>query len=301
MKSQTSIDTLAIRIDYNDEAARTLVLNEILTLLQKEKLHLHYHDHRINENSNFYIREYQLRANNRTVVTIRAGSYSVKDTNNIIIITTYYIAITFAGLKSHLLKIDIFSNTILFKVCAYLNTRYVSFKVTALDISLDLYTKYGNILALCTNKSPKTGYYTAYEQQPFLSTSYIEKIPHYKAKDAVQRAYLYDKASKESLPFPLTRFEVKLQSKFFSNNRQSLQFAIAKALNKYHVMYVANKKEKHSLMAQYDNTPALRQRDIKRLGLDSYRCYPDMAVIVAFINDIYTVNESVLLRSLKID
>jgi len=57
---------------------------------------------------------------------------------------------------------------------------------------------------------------------------------------------------KEGYGYPLTRFEVKLQSAFFTKNRLNLFAGIMKALSKYHVMYVPNKKEKQRLMDEYD-------------------------------------------------
>ena len=45
-------------------------------------------------------------------------------------------------------------------------------------------------------------------------------------------------------------------------------------------------------MDEYDNHPILRQRDIKKLKFDSYRCYPDISIVVGFINALFTVQES---------
>ena len=65
-----------------------------------------------------------------------------------------------------------------------------------------------------------------------------------------------------------------------------------KALDKYHVMYVHKAKEKQRLMDEYDNCLVMRQRDIKRIGFDKYRCFFDMTVIVGLINQLYTVQET---------
>ena len=131
----------------------------------------------------------------------------------------------------------------------------------------------------------------ANDTQLFPTTTYIEKIPQNKQANVVQKAYLYDKAMKEGYSYPLTRFEVKLQSAFFTKNRLNLFAGIMKALSKYHVMYVPNKKEKQRLMDEYDISPILRQRDIKRIGFDNYRCYHDMTAITRFINQLFTIQE----------
>ena len=177
------------------------------------------------------------------------------------------------------------------KACAYFNSSNIAFKLNAIDISLDLFTRYEHILALCTKKSPKTIYYGANELQFYDTTSYIEKIENNKRNLAVQNACLYDKRVKENLSYPVTRFELKLQPKFFNKNRENIFIGIINALDRYHVMYVANKKEKQFLMNQYDTYLTLRQRDIKKLNFDRYRCYPDMSVVVGFINTLFTIRE----------
>jgi hypothetical protein len=292
MRYQTTIDTVAIQIDLRDSNTRDKILQDILSLLRINNIYITHNDYPINvAHSNFMIREYQAVANNVVVASVRAGSYSYKDTNTKISITTYYVAIEFAGLIRYNNQLDRLANDTLLLVCAYLNTRHITFKITGMDIALDLFTDYSKILALCTKKAPKTAYCTANETQVYSTTSYIEKIPLDKQDKVVQKAYLYDKAVKENLSYKLTRFEVKLQSSFFATNRLNLWTSILNALSKYHVMYVPKLKEKQRLMDDYDACSVLRNRDIKRIGFDNYRCYYDMAAITGFINQLYTVKE----------
>lgn len=291
MKYKTIIDTVCLQIDTIQEDIRNTILEGILGLYQKYNLYVAYKDYPINQHSNFYVREYYAYANNVVVASIRAGSFSVKDSVTTTTVTTYYISLEFAGLMTYNQQRDKITNDTLFKTCAYINTRQITFKLTGLDISLDLFTKYENILALCTKKSPKTAYWTANALQWFDTTSYMEKIPNHKLQLAVQRAYLYDKAIKENLPYDLTRFEVKLQPKFFNKNRDNIIAGIMNTLDRYHVMYIPNKKEMQHLMDQYDAHSILRDRDIKRLKFDNYRCYYDISAIVGFINHMFTVQE----------
>ena len=44
-------------------------------------------------------------------------------------------------------------------------------------------------------------------------------------------------------------------------------------------------------MEQYDKHPILRNRGIKKLKFDNYRCYPDIVVIVGFINRLFSIQE----------
>ena len=291
MKYQTTIDTVAMQIDLVNIETRDMILQDILSLLNSNDMRVISNDYPVSVHSNFLIREYQAVANKVVVASVRSGSYSYKDILEQRIITTYYIALEFAGLVGYNNKLDVLANNTLLTVCAYLNTRYISFKITGLDIALDFFTDYSKILALCTKKSPTTAYYGANETQVFDTTTYIEKIAQNKQDSAVQKAYLYDKAIKENLDYKLTRFEVKLQFLFFTKNRPNLFAALMKALNKYYVMYVPKAKEKQKLMDEYDSCSIMRQRDIKRIGFDKYRCFFDMATIVGFINQLYTVQE----------
>ncbi len=292
MKYQTVVDTVAIQIDSVSINGRDMILQEILSLLFSNGMYVTSHDYPVSVHSNFLIREYQAVANNVVVASMRSGSYSHKNIQTKRTITTYYIALEFAGLVRYNEKLDKLANETLLVVCAYLNTRHISFKITGLDIALDIFTDYNKVLALCTKKSPTTAYYGANETQTFISTTYIEKIPQNKQESVVQKAYLYDKAIKENLTYKLTRFEVKLQSLFFAKNRLNLFASLIKALNKYHVMYVSKAKEKQKLMDAYDRCSVMRQRDIKRIGFDNYRCFFDMTAIAGFINQFYTVQET---------
>ena len=44
-------------------------------------------------------------------------------------------------------------------------------------------------------------------------------------------------------------------------------------------------------MREYDNHSILRQRDIKKLKFDNYRCHPDISVVVGFINRMFSIIE----------
>lgn len=291
MKYQVTIDTVCLQIDLTQEEKRNTMIEDILGLFRKENLYIAYKDYPINIHSNFYIREYYVYSNNIVIASIRAGSFSIKNSVTNAVITTYYISLEVAGLMTYHPQRDKITHDTLMRACAFFNTKNITFKLTGLDISLDLFTKYENVLALCTKKSPKTVYHRANEVQFYDTTRYIEKIPNNKVPLVVQRAYLYDKAVKENLPYPLTRFELKLQPKFFNKNRENMLSGIMNALDRYHVMYVPNKKEKQYLMGEYDKHPILRQRDIKKLKFYGYRCYPDISVVVGFINALFTVRE----------
>ncbi|MFA5214608.1 hypothetical protein [Sulfuricurvum sp.] len=296
MKYLTTIDTVSLQIDTYDEVTRNFIVDGILSLLHKNKLYIAQKDYPINLHSNFFIREYKIYSQGVVLASIRMGSFSMKNTLNNIV-TTYYIAVEFAGLKRYHDQTDAITNKTLLGICAYLNSRNIFYKLTGLDISIDLHTKFENVLALCTKRSPKTSYYMANEAQFYPTTYYIEKISEGNEDEVVQRSYLYDKSFKENLPYAITRFELKLEQKFFNKYRDTLVYSIAKTFKKYHVMYVPVKKERQYLMEQYDNHAILRDRDIKRIGFDNYRCHFDITVVNSFIVRIFSIKEQDLLSS----
>jgi len=122
-------------------------------------------------------------------------------------------------------------------------------------------------------------------------TTYIEKIERNKLTKAVLRAYTYDKRHKELLPYDITRFEIKLQAKYFNKHGFSIE-SIEKTLDRYHVMYFENLLEKYTIMTIYDKYKTVQKREICRLGLEQYRIYADMDYISDFIDLILNVTDS---------
>lgn len=291
MKYQTIIDTVSLQVDTNNEVKRDFIVDGILRLLFTKKLYVKEKVYRANQHSNFFIKEYKFYSHNVVVVSIRLGSYSIKKSLDTHSITTYYCSIEFAGLKTYRDQLDFLTNNTLLSVCAYLNSRNIAFKIMGLDIGIDMYTGFNNVLALCTKRSPKTSYYTAQEHQEHETTIYLEKIPKTNWDEAVRRSYLYDKSKKEKLPYRLTRFELKLQSKFMNMHQDTLINAISDTFNRYHVMFIPRKKVQDALKEQFDKTPVLRKRDIKKIGFDGYRCHFDIMVVNNFILRIVSITE----------
>ena len=143
-------------------------------------------------------------------------------------------------------------------------------------------------MAVCTKKSPKTNYYDLSDRQAYDSTAYIEKITTKKLNTSVLRAYTYDKSLKENLNYDLSRFEFKLQSKYFNMHGFSIA-SIAQDLNRYHVTYFDDLDEMNFKIEAYDNYAIVKKREIKRMRFADYRIYPDIKYIASFIDYICTV------------
>ncbi len=89
-----------------------------------------------------------------------------------------------------------------------------------------------------------------------------------KQDKALLRSYVYDKGAKEGLCAPITRFELKLQSKYFSKYGFRID-NIQKALNRYHVMYFPDIADKCKKIEEYRSYKRVYKRERERLGLDT--------------------------------
>lgn len=287
MKYKTEIDTIAIQIDCDYTEQQRILLHELLGFtLKLDSLYIGHKDSIYG--ANMIRREHYIYANNTTLATIKTGAFRTGNYRLDNYEMKYYINIKFAGLKTYNKRIDKVSHDYLLRICAFLNTRGIVFKLTELDVCIDAGCAFENILAICTKKSPKTNYYTLNNPQMYATTTYIEKMTKKKFDKAVLRAYSYDKCKKEKLNYNLTRFEIKLQAKYFSKYGFSLE-SIEKTLNRYHVMYFSNIGDKEKIATRYSNYKTIRKREIKKLELNKYRLLPDMSYISKFINKLLTV------------
>ena len=206
--------------------------------------------------------------------------------------TIYYITIELAGLKQYN-KNDKIRYDCLIKLVEYFNTRIIRFEITGVDIAVDMECPFINTYAFCNMKSAgKKNYYKVNELQPYLTTLYIEKYnkTHH---NVMKRAQIYDKPVKdEHITYPLTRFELKLQTPFF-NRHQFESGLLQEQLDKYHILYFPTIQEKEvalSHYAQFEDT--IRRRDLHKIGLDRYRLYPNTSELEEFLFNLYSVYES---------
>lgn len=233
---------------------------------------------------NIFTKEKDILFNSNRLGTIRLGINPIWNKFTRQYDMNYYVAVSFCGLKSHIEILDNLSNGCLFAVCGILNTFSIEYVFTELDVCLDMNTKIDNVLAICTLKLPRTEYYSLSNSFYNGNSVYIEKFTKDKLNYYSQRAYVYNKAKKENLKFPLTRFELKLQKSFFKND---LDFeTIVNALNRYTVMYFQNIYEKNTIIDRYNSYSRISKRDIERMGLERYKLKPDVVKIERFIDNL---------------
>ncbi len=284
MKHETNIDTVAVQMDFEkaEEQRRKLsLLCQWVTIRGLGRLE--------QDKSSKYVIKYNVYFAGTIIFTIHSGFTSKADS-----LTgekgLYYIRIRFAGLKSHKQKYDDTSFNALMTVCGWLNTTITKYRMVELDVSIDAYCNFDNILSICVNKSGNTTYNQIGHKQYYkdIPTTYIEKYRNeQEANNAVLRAYLYNKSAKEAIGSIITRFELKFQNRFFLKYGFN-EKAIMEAMNRYYVMFfdsIQKKTQYVNILNNFKSTP----KEMEILGLNRFRLYPNGNVIKAFIRQVESV------------
>jgi len=281
----TTIDTVKMQLDFTTQEQQHDVHSKLISYISKD--YFVNHKDFTNEISRQVNRVFFIYYNDTYIASIATGIYTTYDKHKRPI-NNYYISIKFAGLQRYNQAIDDASMDCLLRICAFLNSNNLIFKITQLDLAIDIYAKFENVMAVCTKRTPNTQYYSLSEQQKFKQTRYIENVAYNRLHKVSKHAYTYDKAYKESLDYDLTRFELSLSPKFFHKHNADIN-EIAKALDRYHVMYFPTVAEKQKKITQYESFTNFRVRDIKKIGFEAYRLYPDLLYISEFLSWIFNV------------
>lgn len=289
MQYKTAIDTIGIQMDFNSANEQYSVMSELLDFLRNTGAYF-LQNNSIPLNASVTYIDHAILANNTILAKIRTGfSQTVQGDTAV---PKYYINITFAGLKRYNDLADKVSNDCLLKICAYCNTRCIRFKLTELDVCIDVDCAFEHLMAFCVKKSPKTKYYSFKDRQAYMETQYIEKISTEKVSSSVLRAYYYDKRFKDELSINISRFELKLQNKYFNKYGVSVE-SIQKALNRYYVMYFDNLYDKYRMMDVYHSQQFVRAKEAQKFGFERYRLYPDIRVVKNFLDQMFNTSMSI--------
>lgn len=283
---ETNIDTVAFQMDFKkaeDQRRKlSLLCQWVTTIRELGKL--------VQDKSSRYIIKYDVYFGGTIIFTIHSGFTSKADCLTGESEGLYYIRIRFAGLKSHKQRQDEASNALM-TICGWLNTTRTKYRMVELDVSIDTFCSFDNILAICVNKSGKTTYNEIGHKQYYKGTptSYIEKYRNeQEANNAVLRAYLYNKSAKEALIGSIiTRFELKFQNRFFLKYGFN-EKAIMEAMNRYYVMFfdsIQKKTQYVNILNNFKSTP----KEMEILGLNRFRLHPNGNVIKAFIRQVESV------------
>lgn len=285
MEHETNIDTVALQLDFEkavDQRNKLSLLCQWVTIRGLGRLE--------QDRSSKYVIKYDVYFGGSIIFTIHSGFTRKADSLTGESEGFYYIRIRFAGLKSHKQRQDEATFNALMTICAFLNTTRSKFRMVELDVSIDAYCNFDNILAICVKKSGNTTYNQIGHKQYYkgIPTTYIEKYKNeQEANNAVFRAYLYNKSAKEGLYSSITRFELKLQNRFFLQYGFS-EKSIMEAINRYYVMFfdsIQKKTQYIHILNNFKSTP----KEMEILGLNRFRLFADKNVVKEFIRLVNSV------------
>ena len=285
MRAITYIDTVKIEVDLNNQSEQNQLQIELIEYIKKLKSVRIKHTDKDIGNGRVY-REYQVLFKGKQIAGITTGiyyegSYRLGNRRKV-----YYVALKLAGLKRYKELIDKASLHCLLYVCRYLNMRKIPFKLTELDIALDINCSLKHVLALVNRRVPNVKYHEVNESQSNYSTTrYIEKIEAKKVNKAVSRAYVYSKGKKAKLDYSVTRFEIKLQSKFFNCYAIDIQ-AIKRSVDRYTILYFQDESHVKEYLKQYRDG----KLDLKHPKL-KHRVHIDIEYVEEFINMLFSINQ----------
>lgn len=264
----THIDTVGFRCVSNSKEERDCLFNQIVGFISKRKMVGIEYD---KKRSTKYYQITKFQSGNTTLGTIAKSYY--ENTTSSFNSDYWYINLNFYGLKRyHKIKDD--ASMLLVKtIAAYLNTYDIHFGLIETDIAMDIHSKIENILAVCIRRSANVDYLPLGDLdddgnliQEDEGTYNIEKFESFKSKkNAMSRAYLYNKRKKElekfkfDIGFELTRFEVKLQKRYFVKN-QYCTGVIYKTLDKYAVLAFEDIKQKEILIQKCNSAKSSKKR-----------------------------------------
>lgn len=274
----TGLDKLGLKIECDDAVDQREILEKLFEYITRK-----YKSVYIEKTEILSLNKYFVYHNKKTIFGMVTGCYKKKNPKAIGYYLQYYINITFSGLKRYDEKLDEITKDVLYSVYAFLHTKNIEYTNTCADIYLDIKVPLENILSLCIKKAPSVKYNKPNEEQEKININYVEKVSPTNYNKTALRGYWYNKGKRAKLKYNLTRFELKLQPKYFYRYGFSLE-AMEKALDRYFVLFFQNIEEKQQKIDKYNNYKYVTKRELKKLEFDKYKLKFDITAITKFLN-----------------
>lgn len=283
VKHETNIDTVAIQLDNRSAIEQRNKFDLIWNWIYGSKVGKLVLD---KKKSSKNVNVYNLYFGNTKIATIHTGFAPATK--------SFYIRIRWCGLKSFNYKQDKASLKALLTIVAFLNTTRFSYRFVELDIAIDMYCPFDNVLVTkylehrANNvKYNLLGYIQYYKD--FVPTCYVEDYSSQtKKRAAMMRFYLYNKSAKEMIfNQVITRAELKLQNRFFVKKGFNLA-SIKRALDKYTVIYFKNSAYKQRDVNMLNTTNTLDDFELFMMEFNNYKISANLDVVKEFIRQIET-------------
>lgn len=269
ISAETYVDTLGIRCECHDRYDRDHLFSNLMYFIGEQHLVGTVYDER---NSSQYYQTTKLQHSNSTLATISKGYYENASKHGYIS-EYYYINISFYGLMRYSEVKDEASLLLVKTIAAYLNTNNIHSLLIEVDVAMDIRAKLDKLIAVCNRRTANVSYHELGETdatgnaiQSSYGTYNLEKFAAYKQKkNAMSRAYLYDKRKKEidkfnrDIGFELSRFELKLQKRYFVKNVYDGS-SLYKAIGKYSILHFDELKNKELFIQRFNSASTSRKR-----------------------------------------
>ena len=284
----TGLDRVKLRVEFFNSNEQSELIIALKSLLSDGMKSMYFRDNY--SNNSLFINGYYL-GNMYLSIIGSCYSKSMFINKKKRLVYRYSVTVEFAGLKSYNYKKDNIMHNYLMKVISLFNFNNINFEVIGLDLFVDVDKPFINMFAFCNKKVGKVKYYKTLEKQYHFGTHYIEKFNN-THKNIMRRAYLYDKSLKENLFLPITRFELKIQTRFFNRNKIDNFFGkkifytnlLNRLIESYHILYFSNLRIKDIELNSFSSLEdSLRRRDIFKLSLNNYRIIPDIRNVVDYL------------------
>lgn len=281
----TGLDRVKLRVESFNSNEQSELIIALKSLLSDGMKSMYFRDNY--SNNSLFINGYYL-GNMYLSIIGSCYSKSMFINKKKRLVYRYSVTVEFAGLKSYNYKKDNIMHNYLMKVISLFNFSNINFEVIGLDLFVDVNKPFKNMFAFCNKKVGGVKYYKTLENQHNIGTHYIEKL-NYTHKNVMKRGYLYNKSLKEKLLFPITRFELKLQTRLFNRNKIDNSFdkkifyanLLNRLIDSYHILYFKNISVKNQELASYALfEDIIRRRDIYKLPLNNYRIIPNISNVV---------------------
>ena len=211
MRAVTNIDNITLQITCDDKEDQRAKLEGLIAFVEERDFLKVIRPQYDKKERDIIIRNIR-----NAIAKIGTGVFCAGNNMHGKKIVKFYIAIKFAGLTKYVTRLDRLSNNLLFSVAAYMNSNEsIAYALTAIDICIDLECRFEHMAVIATKHASRSEYYELTEKQTYITTKNIERMSIPKLKRAALRSYFYYKTDKDKLDYPLTRFELKLNSKFF--------------------------------------------------------------------------------------
>lgn len=240
---------------------------------------------------------YNGKDHNGNVVYCRLGKVLVGSsytTNNKKELVQYYINIIMTGIMDYDYDLILVRAEFIAGIRSALLSSGADIRVSAIDVCIDTNNKYENMLAYCGIERPNVDYIPLDKKQKYETTTYVEDLNRKQVSTASSRSYWYDKTKKDNLNFTLTRFEVKMQPRFFYKVEMlDTSSKVLDNLERYRLLHFNSTRNLRRVRKLLQNkiNAGVNLKELDKIS-SAYRLYFDRGFVEEVVSNILSPHSS---------